>query len=200
MEKDQYQLDGFSFQSRGEYERAQKEKETIAYLMANTDTADMKSLLKIYNRSVEKESFQTVIGLEFMLNMRKRLVGSGVVSDEILAPVPVKDRGVIRGKRAVSSAEELNTQAEKYKKALETANTGRTIKNMLIIVLILIIFAMIFITYKSQYSVFTYFTNYKEKMRNELLDEYEQWEAELQHRENQISQKEESRDAEAGKP
>ena len=42
---------------------------------------------------------------------------------------------------------------------------------MLIIVLLLLIAVMVFITYKNQYSIFTYFTDYKEDMREEILNE-----------------------------
>ena len=59
-------LDGFVFSTRKDYERACKEKETIEYLVANSNMSDMKAVLKIYNKAVEKKSFQTVIGLEFI--------------------------------------------------------------------------------------------------------------------------------------
>lgn len=50
----QYTVDGYVFQNASDYERALKEKETIAYLSANTDMANMKDVYKIYKLSVEK--------------------------------------------------------------------------------------------------------------------------------------------------
>jgi len=44
-----------------DFERAKKEQETIQYLTANTNMADMKALYKLYKMSVEKKSFQTII-------------------------------------------------------------------------------------------------------------------------------------------
>ena len=85
-------LDGFVFSTRKDYERACKEKETIEYLVANSNMSDMKAVLKIYNKAVEKKSFQTVIGLEFIENMRKRLLSSGIVKENQLAYVPVVPR------------------------------------------------------------------------------------------------------------
>ena len=76
-------LDGFVFSTRKDYERACKEKETIEYLVANSNMSDMKAVLKIYNKAVEKKSFQTVIGLEFIENMRKRLLSSGIVKENM---------------------------------------------------------------------------------------------------------------------
>ena len=93
MDKATYQVDGYGFASKAEYERALKERETVSYLMANTDVKDTKALLKIYNRSIDKESFRTVIGLEYMGKLRRNIVKSGVVSAESLAPIPIKTAG-----------------------------------------------------------------------------------------------------------
>ena len=188
MDKTSYQISGYEFQSKEEYERALKEKETVSYLMANTDTTDVKAMLKIYNRSIEKESFRTVVGLEFMSNLRKRLTESGTISAESLAPIPVASKGVRRAKPATD--ENMARQLKHYKEAYENAQAGKTIKNIVLVFLVLIIFGMLFLTYKSQYSVFTYFTNYKENMREDLLDEYEEWDKKLQDKESELNQRE----------
>ena len=78
-------------------------------------------------------------------------------------------------------------QTEKYKKAYENAKAGNKIRTFFIIVLFVV---MVGITYKSQYSVFTYFTNYKENMKNEILNEYENWESDLNKREKKVKEKE----------
>ena len=61
---------------------------------------------------------------------------------------------------------------------------------MVICFLLVIIIVMLVITYNSQYSVFTYFTNYKSDMENELIDKYENWESELEERERQLEERE----------
>lgn len=191
MGEDKYTVDGYGFNTKDEYERAVKEKETIAYLEANTNTSDMKALLKIYNRSIEKNSFHTAIGLNYMRTLRGRLVGSGVVSSEALAPIPIPQKEVvIKREESKLSQSEADAKLKKYKEMYEDAVAGRIIKNIAIVILIIVIFAMIFITFKTRYSVFTYFTNYKENMRNELVDEYEQWEDELNKRQEELDQKE----------
>lgn len=190
MVKNQYQIDQYSFVSREEYERALKEKETIAYLQANTGSDDAKALLKIYNRSVEKESFRTIIGIEYLSSLRKRLSMSGVVTEEALAPVPVP--GVVaKGKQGDGmNQSQLERQVSRYKAAYESARSGRIIKNMTIFILIMVIVAILLITYQSRYSVFTYFTNYKEKMREELIDEYTDWETQLEQKEQELNDRE----------
>lgn len=187
MAKEGYILEGYQFKSQQEYDRAKKEKETIAYLMANTDTSDMKALLKIYNRSVDKQSFQTIIGQQFLYDLRKKLVGSQLVSEDTLAPIRIAADGNAGGKSEDKAAA---AKAEKYKEAYEDAVAGQKIKNLIIVVLIVIIIGMVAITASTRYSVFTYFTNYEEDIRNEIIDEMQQWEQELDEREKTLEQRE----------
>jgi hypothetical protein len=184
MAKEEYVLDGFLFESRQQYDRAKKEKETIAYLTANTDSSDAKALLKVYNRSVEKGSFQTIIGQQYLYNLRKRLEGSGIVDKTTLAPIQIKTGGAA----AKSSKSAQGGQESRYKKLYENEVANRKIKNMIIAVLILVIIGMVAITVTSRYSVYTYFTDYKTQIRNEVEDELEDWQNELEEREKELDQ------------
>ena len=185
--ENKYTLEGFSFLTAADYERAKKEKETIAYLSANTDMADMKAIYKIYKLSIEKKSFQTVFGLNYLDDLRKRLVGSGTVTEDMLDPIPVA-KVVVGAKQSEQTVADKTLQ--KYEEEYQKAKAGGIIKNFLIVVLVIVIVGMLLITSKNQYSVFTYFTNYKEEMRNEIVDELEQWENELNEREAALLEKE----------
>lgn len=150
--------------------------------------ADMKALYKLYKMSVEKKSFQTIFGLQYLEEIRKRLIGSGVVEKDLLEPIPVQ---TVMEKKAKEPGYLNNAdQTEKYKKAYENAKAGNKIRTFFIIILFVVIAVMVGITYKSQYSVFTYFTNYKENMKNEILNEYENWESDLNKREKKVKEKE----------
>lgn len=185
---DKYTIDDYSFSSKADYERAVKEKETISYIVANTNMADMKSVLKVYNKSVGKKSFQTVLGLEFVRNMRKSLINSGIVADDTIPPVPVPVASGSRTKQAGGSF--AADMAEKYKLAYENERAGRIIRNMVIAFLVVVIGAMMFITYNSKYSVFTYFTDYKTEMENELVDKYQEWSNQLEEKERELGERE----------
>ncbi|MDE6852110.1 MAG: hypothetical protein K2J67_06420 [Lachnospiraceae bacterium] len=190
MAKEPYRIDEYSFTNREEYERALKEKETVTYLQANTGSNDNKALLKIYNRSVEKKSFHTVIGTEYLSSLRRQLIASGIVTDETLAPVPIT-RTASSGNRSERPDQSLlERQVARYKAAYESARTGRIIKNLTILILLVVIVAILLITYQSRYSVFTYFTNYKEDMREELIDEYVDWENQLEQKEQELNDRE----------
>ncbi|MBU5478701.1 hypothetical protein KQI69_05730 [Eubacterium sp. MSJ-13] len=183
-------LDGFKFSSRKEFERALKEKETIEYIVANTNMSDAKAILKVYNKAVDKKSFQTVIGLEFVNNMRKKIISSGVVQEKNLAYVPIVQKYVAVEKKPALNRDEVQREAEKYKKAYEDEAAGRKIRNMAIAFLTLLLAALVIITIRSKYSVFTYFTDYKSNMENELIDKYEKWEQTLEDRQKAIDKKE----------
>ena len=187
--KNEFVIDSYVFSNRTEYDRAKKEQETVLYIRANTNMEDMKEVYKIYKTAVEKKAFQTVFGLKFMESLRKKLAGSGIVEEDVLEPIPVA-RVYAAGKKNAAADAASKRQAEQYKEKYEKAKSGSIIKNILIAVLIVVIILMLFFTYKSQYSVFTYFTDYKENMREELLNQYEEWEAELKEREENLNQRE----------
>jgi len=184
---EKYVIDGFSFQNASDYERAKKEKETIAYLSANTDMADMKAVYKIYKLSLEKKSFQTVFGLNYLEDLRSRLAGSGIVAEEMLEPIPAGRLLTVIKQKQGEAADKAVVEAEEK---LQKKRAGDIIKNFLIAVLLLIIAAMLFITSRSQYSIFTYFTDYKEDMRNEIADEFEEWENQLNQKEAELEERE----------
>ena len=198
MEK-KYVLDGYSFPTATEYERAKKEKETIAYLTANTDMSNMKEVYKVYKLAIEKKSFQTVFVFSYIQEQRTRLVGSGIVSADVIEPVPVSrsfevirrsgDKRVESGKDAgkMSSAA-VEKEVKKYQEAYQKAKAGSVIKNFLIVVLVVVVGGMLYITSKYQYSFLTYFTNYEEKIREEIVNEYEEWETQLEEREKELNE------------
>lgn len=185
-----YVIDGYVFQNRKDFEQANKERETISYLSAHTDMSDMKAVYKIYKTASEKQSFQTVFGLKYMADLRKILVESEIVTEDVLEPIPV---GRVLAAKTLPQAGD--GQAEEYRKAYEKARGGNLVKNLLIGVLLVVVVGMMAITYNNQYSVFTYFTNYKEKMREELLNEYQEWEESLEEREDAVEKKEKEREA-----
>lgn len=201
MEK-KYVLDGYSFSTMAEYERAKKEKETIAYVSANTDMSNMKEVYKVYKLAVEKKSFQTVFGLEYMQDLRSRLVGSGIIPENVIEPVPVgRPVSVVQARRPDGEGSDFSNAAgkmgsaaaereiKKYQEAYQKAKAGSIIKNFLIVVLVLVVGAMLYITSKYQYSILTYFTDYEAKIRNEIVDEYEEWEKQLDEREKELERR-----------
>lgn len=183
-----YKIGGYKFAARPDYERALKEQETINYITANTNFSDIKAVLKMYNRAVENKSFKTAIGVNFMKELRDKIVSSGILDEEQVSPIPVQKLDGNLSTRL--SRDEKDAQIKRYREAYENADAGRKIRNIIIAFLVVIIVAMVIVTYMSRYSVFTYFTDYKADMENELIDQYEHWQKELEKRESAVKNKE----------
>ena len=178
------------FQNASDYERAMKERETIAYLSANTDMANMKEIYKIYKLSVEKRSFQTIFGLVFLEELRNRLIGSQTVTEDLLEPIPTGRVLTVSSPKPSGGGADAK-ELKKYKEANQKAKSGSLIKNFLIAVLVVVVGVMLFITSQNQYSIFTYFTNYEEDIRNEVVNEFEEWQQQLDEREKELDEREE---------
>ncbi len=192
---EKYEMDGYLFTDKEDFERAKREKETIAYICAKTDMTDMKAIYKIYRIAVEKKSFQTVFGLEYMKDLRDRLSGSGIVTEDMLEPVPV---GKVAVKKVVvpvlpgegEDTAETGQKPGQLMEEIDRLKFHQIIKNFLIAVLAVVIGIMLFVTSRYKYSIFTYFTDYEQKIRDEVADEYQEWEKELETREKALEEKE----------
>lgn len=185
-----YVIDGFSFPNASEYERAKKEKETVAYLSVNTDMTDSKEVYRIYKKAVEKRSFQTVFGWEYMEKLRSCLIAAAHVEEDVLDAIPV---GIIRDTAKLPEEKDgvqKENELKKYQEAYRKVKAGSSVKSFLIAAMLVVIAAMLIITFRSRYSIFTYFTNYEDNIRNEVVNEYEKWERELKEKEENLEQRE----------
>ena len=53
---------------------------------------------------------------------------------------------------------------------------------------VVLLVGFVVINFRFEYSIFTYFTNYKANMEEELIDKYEKWEERLQQKEDSLNQ------------
>lgn len=185
MKKDAFEVKAFVFESREMYEQAKKDEEIICDLQKNLDLSDWKKALKTYNRLVMEKTFSTVVGYGFLMHLRDFLVTGNLVKAEDLVAIPVK--GVSRNS---SDLMPQRPQKESRYKGLYEKQKIKNKKMKIILTAVLIFFVTaVVITACTDYSVFTYFTNYKTQMEEEIINKYEQWEAELQEREDALNQK-----------
>ena len=184
-----YELDGFSFSSEAELARAKKEKETIDYMKKQVSGDNIKELLKIYNKAVSKGAFQTIYGYMYLAEIRQILITKGGIDSTMLGLVPVKQQ-TAEGAGVRLSTDASAKEVRRYKVLYEAIRDKNRILQMAVGFLLVIILVMLIITYRSRYSVFTYFTDYEQSIRTEVEDEYEQWSQEIQQREEAVEAKE----------
>lgn len=179
--KDNMTIEGIRFESEKEYETAYKELETIREIERKFAIGDPKVSLSIYNKAVSKKSFKTIIGYMFLKRLRDTIVSCGLVDSESLYPIPiVKERD---NKYSAQS----DVKDNKYLILYRDEKKKRKVAVMFSVVLAIVIAVMFFMTGSSKYSYVTYFTDYENDIRNEVIDEYEQWEKELTEREEALS-------------
>ena len=91
-----YVTNQYSFESRESYEQTKKEAEQIKKLIHSADLKNPKIALKIYNKCVSDKMFHTMAGYNFLMELRHFIGKSGLVSEQSLAPIPIKEENESR--------------------------------------------------------------------------------------------------------
>ena len=159
------------------YEKAKKEQETIIYMKAHTNFNNINQVIKVYNKAIEKKMFSTIIGYEFLKQVRNLIIKKGNMEESEIAPVPI-----ITEKKNTNLAFEQK-QKEKYKMLYENEKTNKTILKAAIVVLVIVVAAMIYISRNGKNSIISDY-------ENKIINQYEEWEIELEEREKVIEEKE----------
>ncbi len=176
--KEHFVLNGYTYDTKAEWEEAKKEEESIRYIRAKTDLSNPSVALKMYNGFVEKRIFITPVGMEFMQELRKEILRSGTVKAEDLYGIPV---GLPRrkGRRTELAGENGNKDkmmAEYYRSKLKSM---RVVAAMLAIAII----AMFVVLFAGPNSAL-------EDAEIKVQDKYAAWEQELTRREEAVRARE----------
>ena len=183
---DQFRIDHFQFKDRDAYERAVKEKKIVQAMREKFRFSDVEVAKKVYVKAVEEQVFSTVVGYEFLLELRKSILSSGKAPEKEMPAIPAQGGGEER--TAASAPNAGNTSVQRYKRLYEGQKILNKRMKFVLFIAILIVAAFVVIDVSSEYTVFTYFTDYKAKMEEELIDKYEGWEKELKAREDALNQ------------
>jgi len=167
-------VDGYIFSNEKEAELARKELATIKYLKEMNNMNNPKVMFQVYEKMVKQKLFVTPVGIDYLKNIRRQLL-LHYKKDDIL-PIPVLN---------ADDAPDVST-INIRKTMLEYNDIGNNYRHKLKISIIvnvmlaLALAAMIFIvsTTKSAHIL-----NYE----NIIIDRYEQWEQELNEREQKLN-------------
>lgn len=80
----------------------------------------------------------------------------------------------------------------KYKKLYENEKLKNKKLKIALVAALVLLAGFVIINFRFQYSIFTYFTNYKANMEEELIDKYENWQANLEQREQALGKSEDN--------
>lgn len=172
MEKKKtYNYQGFTFYSEEELSEAKKEAEVVAYIRSQADLANVRTVVKLYNRLIEKGTLGTELGNAFLKELRSRALDSGVVAESSLAALPEIKKQEVQKPKTVSKERRLMELYRERSKNL-------TFAVIVLCIVIVILFAV------RLFGTASPFTDYEQK----VLDEYAGWKEELTAKEETLHQ------------
>ena len=177
MEKGKtYTYQGFTFRTEAELTEAKKEAEVVAYIRAQADLGNVKTVVKLYNRLIEKGTLVTSLGISFLQELRSRAMESGLVAESSLhaLPEPVKPEKLVAEKKPSKEKKLMEFYKEKSKRLTFTV--------VVLSIVIVILFAI------RLFGTASPFTDYEQK----VLNEYAGWKEELTEKEESLHEWEKS--------
>lgn len=177
-QKERFVIDGYSYETKAEWEEVKREEESIRYIRAKTDLSDPEKAYKVYCGLAEKKTFITPAGLDFLTELRNGLLRAGRTEDELPGiPVTLPRR---KGKAAAAFSQEAEGKnkllADYYRNKLKNAR-------IVMAVLAAVIGIMFLITIFGPDSPLV-------DAEIKLQDKYASWEQELREREDAVRAKE----------
>ncbi len=171
MEKGKtYTYQGFTFRTEGELAEAKKEAEVVAYIRSQADLGNVKTVVKLYNRLIEKGTLVTELGIGFLKELRSRALESGTVAESSLRALPELQRE--EKKQSVKTMTKDRKLMELYKERSKRL----TFTVVVLCVVIVILFAI------RMFGTASPFADYEQK----VLDEYAGWKEELTLKEEEL--------------
>ncbi|MCM1282049.1 MAG: hypothetical protein NC180_04925 [Muribaculaceae bacterium] len=192
-----YRVEGFTFGTEEEARLAKKEAEGIKYILGRNDMEDPGTVLRLYNRLIEKEVFSTPVGFRFLGELRSGLLKLPYMQAEHLRPLPTGQPG----KPAEKKSDPLQAQAAKSR-AVEAEDAEEEdaeeedveeeksyyrpflVSTFFAVVFALALLGVFIITAVSKDN--TTILNYE----NSLIDKYESWDRQLTERERELERRE----------
>ena len=170
MEKGkQYTYQGFTFHSEAELSEAKKEAEVVAYIRGQADLSNVKTVVKLYNRLIEKGTLTTELGIAFLKELRSRALDSGVVTENSLEALPVPEKQKPDEPKVISKDRKL---MELYRERS---------RNLAIVVAILCVVIVALFAIRL-FGTASPFVDYEQK----VLNEYAGWKEELTEKEDAL--------------
>lgn len=171
---DKYTFRGHTFDNEKQMRQAEKEAEVVDYLRARTNFNNLDQVMKVYHRILDKNIIETAIGIEFLMELRNRLINSGMFTEEQVRSVPL-----------LPEAQKMQKRAEERKRndrknLLETLQKQNRILKVVTFFLTVLVIAMFVVTLTGKRSPLA--VVYEER----IVNQYASWADELTEREQRL--------------
>ena len=101
-----------------------------------------------------------------------------------LAPIPIKEEN----EKKLDVIAQTSRKEAKWKRLYEGQQLLNKKLKIALFAAVVLLIGFVVINFRFEYSIFTYFTNYKANMEEDLIDKYEKWEERLQQKEDSLNQ------------
>lgn len=170
-------VDGYHFSSDEDAKMAQEELQRVNYISEKLSENDPKSILLVYNKSIQSGIFTTPVGIDFLKSIQSYLKKNPQIDDEEIMDIPISisyaDALIMRQNKRYDS---LNSPQRSFRQPYRFSLA-------LNVIFVIMIIAMFVIAIKADNPNML---NYK----TAILNEYSEWADELTERENAIREKE----------
>lgn len=181
-------VEGFIFDNDEEYQLALKDKEMFDILWKKIRNSDGKVVLELYETLILSDKIKTVVGMYNVKLVQNYLIKNGYVTLNEITPIV----GFV-GKR-VSTNDAMKTYEYKYKmKYLADKNVNDKLekyKSMISTLKIAVIILSIVVAIMFGVQINGGTANYA-SAKEDIIDEYSEWEENLNNREKEVKEREE---------
>lgn len=165
---------GHTFDDEKQLIAAKKEAEAVEYLRSKTDFGNMNNLRKLYDRILDRDMMETVVGIDFLKEIRGKLIESGMFKEDQIRPVPL-----------LPEVKKLKKRKETQKRSrertlLERSEHQNTVLKVVCFFLSVLVIGMFVIVLTGKRSPLA--IRYEEQ----IINKYATWATELQQKEEYL--------------
>lgn len=164
---------GHTFEDEKQLLLAKKEAEAIEYLRAKTDFNNGEMLIRLYHRIIDNKMMETEIGVDFLVEIRKRIIEMGIMKEEQLKDIPELKKRKAKKKAAEKKSREL-LLIEKVKRQ----NAVLVVVCLFLSALVIGMFVILLTGKRSPLAI---------RYEEELVNKYASWAQDLTQRENELN-------------
>lgn len=176
-------VEGYRFTDLEMAKKAQKEAEGVRYIKERVNWNNPEKVLAIYRSMIEKDMFETPVGLAFLSEVRGKLMEEAIIDKEQIPEIPV---GLyLKKQEPLRNNQKKGTSGEK--KASDYGSNSSLRRKYRVACFFAIVFGIVIIgmfainlVSTNNVTIFNY--------ENKIIDKYEAWEKELEQREEALMQ------------
>ena len=174
--ENKFTFQGHTFDDEKQLLAAKKEAEAIEYLRSKTDFNNFNQLFNLYNRMLDRDMMETVVGIAFLKEIRETLINSGLFKEEQIRPLPLPKEKKKEKKRAeIRKRTKEATLLEQTKKEV----TRWKIVSLFLGGLVVGMFVIVLTGERSPLAI---------RYETQILDKYSAWAQQLQEKEDTLGE------------